>query len=131
MRRETHFSGCARCGAGAGCSTIKYQSRQVRQPRRRAAPPPRPPSPPESGPLRAVHLSRHKWPGGVVNFRTHLLRRRRAVGHAHSAPARLEVHAEGLAHLQGGAEGVYFPWREAGPPNHHDDKSGFGPVGCQ
>ena len=21
----------------------------------------------ESGPLRAVHLSRHKWPGGVVN----------------------------------------------------------------
>jgi len=23
--------------------------------------------PPESGPLRAVHLSRHKWPGGVVN----------------------------------------------------------------
>ena len=22
---------------------------------------------PESGPLRAVHLSRHKWPGGLVN----------------------------------------------------------------
>ena len=22
---------------------------------------------PESGPLRAVHLSRHEWPGGVVN----------------------------------------------------------------
>ena len=21
----------------------------------------------ESGPLRAVHLSRHKWPGGLVN----------------------------------------------------------------
>ena len=27
---------------------------------------------PESGPLRAVHLSRHKWPGGLVN-RGHLL----------------------------------------------------------
>jgi len=24
--------------------------------------------PGESGPLRAVHLSRHKWPGGVVNL---------------------------------------------------------------
>ena len=23
----------------------------------------------ESGPLRAVHLSRHKWPGGLVNRR--------------------------------------------------------------
>ena len=22
----------------------------------------------ESGPLKAVHVSRHKWPGGVVNF---------------------------------------------------------------
>jgi len=22
----------------------------------------------ESGPLRAVHLSRHKWPGGLVNL---------------------------------------------------------------
>ena len=22
----------------------------------------------ESGPLRAVHLSRHKWPGGLVNY---------------------------------------------------------------
>ena len=21
----------------------------------------------ESGPLRAVHLSRHKWPGGLIN----------------------------------------------------------------
>ena len=23
---------------------------------------------PESGPLRAVHLSRYKWPGGLVNY---------------------------------------------------------------
>ena len=26
MRRAAHPSGCARCGAGAGCSAIKYQS---------------------------------------------------------------------------------------------------------
>jgi hypothetical protein len=25
------------------------------------------PSEAESGPLRAVHLSRHKWPGGLIN----------------------------------------------------------------
>ena len=24
-----------------------------------------------------------------------------------------------------------LPWREAGPPNHLDDKSEIGPVGCQ
>ena len=27
MRKAAHPSGCARCGAGAGCSAIKYQSR--------------------------------------------------------------------------------------------------------
>jgi len=26
MRREAHPSGCARCGAGAGCVAVKYQS---------------------------------------------------------------------------------------------------------
>jgi hypothetical protein len=26
MRRAAHPSGCARCGAGAGCSAIRYQS---------------------------------------------------------------------------------------------------------
>ena len=26
MRGAAHPSGCARCGAGAGCSSIKYQS---------------------------------------------------------------------------------------------------------
>ena len=26
MRREAHPSGCARCGAGAGCSAVQYQS---------------------------------------------------------------------------------------------------------
>ena len=26
MRRAAHHSGCAKCGAGAGCSAIKYQS---------------------------------------------------------------------------------------------------------
>ena len=26
MRRAAHSSGCARCGAGAGCSAIRYQS---------------------------------------------------------------------------------------------------------
>ena len=26
MRRASHPSGCARCGAGAGCSAINYQS---------------------------------------------------------------------------------------------------------
>jgi len=26
MRRAAHPSGCARCGAGAGCSAVQYQS---------------------------------------------------------------------------------------------------------
>jgi len=29
MRRAAHTSGCARCGAGAGCSAIQYQYLQV------------------------------------------------------------------------------------------------------
>ena len=33
MRRAEHPSGCARCGAGAGCSTIKYHSLSVRSQR--------------------------------------------------------------------------------------------------
>jgi len=34
MRRAAHPSGCARCGAGDGCSAIKYQSQsRVFQPR--------------------------------------------------------------------------------------------------
>jgi len=28
MRRAARLSGCAKCGAGAGCSAIKYQSLQ-------------------------------------------------------------------------------------------------------
>ena len=42
MCRAAHSSGCARCGAGAGCSAIKYQSLNltrlsfVRSPRRSA-----------------------------------------------------------------------------------------------
>jgi len=32
MRRAAHPSGCARCGAGAGCSAIKYQSLHPRLP---------------------------------------------------------------------------------------------------
>ena len=30
MRRAAHPSGCARCGAGAGCSALKYPSLRVR-----------------------------------------------------------------------------------------------------
>jgi len=33
----------------------------------------------ESGPLRAVHLLRHKWPGGVSQLRGHLLSSHRAL----------------------------------------------------
>ena len=36
----------------------------------------------ESGPLRAVHLSRHKWPGGRVNY---LDKARRGIVRARSA----------------------------------------------
>ena len=48
----------------------------VRRPRSSRSPPTRPPPPApasESGPRRAVHLSRHKWPGESWSRRGHLL----------------------------------------------------------
>ena len=45
--RRTRYSCCVQCIRRPSCVPSHVQI--------------------ESGPLRAVHLSRHKWPGGVVN----------------------------------------------------------------
>ena len=64
MRKAAHPPGCARCGAGAGCSAIKYQSLCNSGTRRVVLGC----GGCESGPLKTVHLSRHTWPEGLGTF---------------------------------------------------------------
>ena len=61
----------------------------------------------ESGSLRAVHLSRHKWPGGQISEQTHEARGALPRLHFRNKPGP-ETTPHGL-HVAGAADGVWAP----------------------